>query len=356
VNVKKGVAFMNDSKNRFKGIGDQYPTFIIAEIGGNHQGDLKIAKQLIDAAAAAAVDAVKFQKRSIGQLMTKALYYQEYQTPNSFGKTYGEHRAAIELTYENYYELKQYAENRGLIFFASPWDAESVDFLEELNIELYKIASADLTNIPLLQYIIATKKPIILSTGMSYLSEIDYAVKMLKTNNSDFALLQCTSTYPVDYSQLNLKVIPMFKERYHCIVGYSGHEQDIFISVGAVALGAKVIERHLSLDRTWKGSDHKASLEPDMFKALVANIRRLEQALESDAKIVFPAELPNREKLAKSLTTRCKIPQNSVITREMLAAKSPGNGICPLDMDKIVGKRARRLLDADETLCDQDVM
>jgi sialic acid synthase len=346
---------MNEFNIRFKGIGDRYPTFIIAEIGCNHQGDLKIAKQLIDAAAAAKVDAVKFQKRSIEQLMTKTLYYQEYQAPNSFGKTYGEHRAAIELTYEDYYELKQYAENRGLIFFASPWDVASIDFLEELNVELYKIASADLTNIPLLQYIIAKKKPVILSTGMSNLSEVDNAVNMLKTNNIDFALLQCTSAYPVDYSQLNLKVISMFKERYNCIVGYSGHEQDIFISVGAVALGAKVVERHLSLDRSWKGSDHKASLEPDMFKALVANIRHLEQALESDRKIIFSSELSNREKLAKSLTTRCKIPKNSIITPEMLAAKSPGTGICPLDMDKIVGKRALRLLNEDETIYYQDV-
>lgn len=336
-------------------IGDGQPCLIIAEAGINHQGDVNIARQLIDVAAAAHADVVKFQKRTISRILTAAGLDAPYAHRNSFGKTYGEHKRALELEKQAYHELKTYAEGQGLIFMASAWDEESVDFLEELGVPAHKVASADLTNLPLLKYMAQTGKPIFLSTGMSSLEEVDQAMATLRAYTDQIVLLQCTSTYPSEFDQINLRVIPAYRERYQTLVGYSGHEKGIAIPVGAVALGACVVERHFTLDRTMKGGDHAASLEPTGLTKMVRDIRALEQAMGDGVKRIYEAEWPIRHKLAKSVVTAVPIPANTPITRAMLTTKGPGNGISAARLESLIGLKTTRPIPADAVLQESDI-
>lgn len=328
-------------------IGDRQPSFIIAEAGINHQGEIAIARQLIDVAAEACADAVKFQKRDIQRILTTAGLDMPYQNRNSFGATYGEHKRALELDWEAYYELKEYAEAQGLIFLASAWDEESVDFLEKLGVVAHKLASADLTNKPLLAHVAQTGKPLILSTGMSELEEVDEAVALVRQYHDNFVVLQCTSTYPSEFTQINLRVMPMYRQRYDCLVGFSGHEKGIAVSAAAVALGACVVERHFTLDRTMKGGDHAASLEPLGLAKLVRDIRAVELALGDGQKVIYDDEQPVRRKLAKSVVTAVDIPAGTELTRAMLTTKGPGTGISAGKLDSLLGRRTSRDLAAD---------
>ncbi len=336
-------------------IGDEQPCLIIAEAGINHQGDIRIAQQLIDVAAEAGADVVKFQKRTISRILTAAGLNAAYDNRNSFGKTYGEHKHALELDKDAYHELQSYANAKGLIFMASAWDEESVDFLEELSIPAHKVASADVTNLPLLIYMAQTGKPIFLSTGMSELEEIDRAVETLRRYTDQLVLLQCTSTYPSEFDQINLRVIPAYRERYQTLVGYSGHEKGIAIPIGAVALGACVVERHFTLDRTMKGGDHAASLEPIGLQKLVRDIRALEAAMGDGVKQIYDAEWPIRHKLAKSVVTAVPILPATPITRAMLTTKGPGNGISAARLESLIGLTTTRLVPADTVLQESDI-
>lgn len=336
-------------------VGDGQPCLIIAEAGINHQGDIHIARQLIDVALEAKVDAVKFQKRTISRILTAAGLEMPYEHRNSFGKTYGEHKQVLELDKQAYQELKLYAEEKGLIFMASAWDEESVDFLEELGVMAHKAASADLTNLPLLTHMAQTGKPIILSTGMSTLAEIDQAVETIQAYNKQLILLQCTSTYPSDFDQINLRVIPTYRERYQTLVGYSGHEKGIAIPIGAIALGACVVERHFTLDRTMKGGDHAASLEPQGLVKLVRDIRALEQALGDGEKHIYEDEWPIRRKLAKSVVSAVNLPAGTVLTRDMLTTKGPGTGISASRLQTLIGLRTRHSIPADTVLEEKDI-
>lgn len=336
-------------------IGDGQPCLIIAEAGINHQGDIAIARQLIDVAAAAHADVVKFQKRTISRILTTAGLNAPYDHRNSFGKTYGEHKRALELDKETYHELKTYASAKGLLFMASAWDEESVDFLQELGVPAHKVASADLTNLPLLTYMAQTGKPIFLSTGMSELAEVDQAMETLRAHTDQIVILQCTSTYPSDFDQINLRVIPAYRARYQTLVGYSGHEKGIAIPVGAVALGACVVERHFTLDRTMKGGDHAASLEPTGLTKMVRDIRALELAMGDGVKRIYDAEWPIRHKLAKSVVTAVPIPPHTPITRAMLTTKGPGNGISAARLENLIGLTTTRLIPADTVLQESDI-
>ena len=319
-------------------IGENEPVFIIAEAGINHQGDFEIAKKLIDVAVMAGADAVKFQKRKIDRILTKEGLSKSYINENSFGPTYGEHKQALELSEGHFRKLKNYCGDKKIIFLASAWDEESADFLEELNIPIYKIASADLTNLPLLEHIAKKGKPIILSTGMSNIAEIKKAVETITKFNNDLILLQCTSTYPCKFKEINLKVIEHLTKIFNVPVGYSGHEPGIAIPVAAVAMGACVIERHFTLDRTMKGGDHAASLEPIGLQKLVRDIRHVEEALGSGNKRVLESEIPIRQKLAKSLVSKMFIPKGTIITKDMLTTKGPGTGISPSEIIKVIGR------------------
>lgn len=336
-------------------VGEGEPTFIVAEAGVNHQGELYIAKMLVDVAVDAKADAVKFQKRTIEKILTKEGLKRPYGGPHSFGETYGEHRRALELSGDDYKEIKRYCDEKGIIFLASAWDEDSADFLEKLHVPAYKIASADLTNTPLLEYIAQKGKPVILSTGMSNMDEIEHAVNSIKKYNDQLILMQCTSTYPSRFEDIHLEVIKTLSKKFNVPVGYSGHELGIAISLAAVALGAVMIERHFTIDRTMKGGDHAASLEPRGLKKLVRDIRAFENAKGSAEKRLLESEIPIRKKLAKSIISKIEIKKGTVITRDMLTVKGPGTGFAPYEMDLVIGKRAKRDIKEDIVLTKGDI-
>ncbi len=331
-------------------ISQESPAFIVAEIGQNHNGDINIAKQLIDVAYEAKVNAVKFVKRDIKSELTIEQYNKPYDNPHSFGKTYGEHREFLELDREQHKELKKYANSKGLIYFSSACDFKSVDDMEDIGVPLYKIASRDLTNIPLIDYIARLKKPIIMSTGMATLEDIDDAFNTVKKYHDNIILMHCTSEYPTAYEHVNLKRIETLKERYKCIVGSSDHTVGIMIPVVAVALGARVVEKHITLHRYMKGTDHAGSLEPDGIKRVVRDIRNLEKAM-GDGLFEYKEYLNiAKNKLARSLVSKIKIKKGEVLTEEMLTLKSPGTGLLWRERNKIIGKKAKINIDKDITL------
>jgi N-acetylneuraminate synthase len=280
-------------------VGEGHPVYVIAEIGLNHNGDVELAKQLIDVAAAAGAQAVKFQKRTPDISTPEHMKAQLRETP--WGTmTYLEYRYRVEFNREQYIEIGDYATLQGLSWFASPWDEQAVAFLEDLGVVAHKVASASVTDIPLLQALERTGKPIILSTGMSTLDQIDRAVEVLGTER--LVMLHATSTYPLPPEEANLRTITTLQGRYAGVpIGYSGHERGLQISIAAVALGAVAVERHITLDRTMWGSDHAASLEPQGFEHLVRDIRVIEQAMGDGVKRVFPGEFAPQAKLRRAI-------------------------------------------------------
>lgn len=286
---------MSEVKIGSKSVGGRNPCYVIAEIGINHNGDIDLAKQLIDVAAAAGADAVKFQKRTVDVVYTP----EELARPreNPFGPTNGDLKRGLEFGFEQYAIIDEYCHSKQIDWFVSCWDEASVDFIDQFNPPAYKIASASLTDDNLLEHTRAKGKPVILSTGMSSLEQIDHAVKVLGLK--DLIILHSCSTYPAHYEELNLRVIPVLAHQFGVPVGYSGHETGIPSSVAAVALGACVIERHLTLDRAMWGSDHAASLEPNGFTRLVRDIRLIETSMGDGVKRVLEREKPVIEKLRR---------------------------------------------------------
>jgi N-acetylneuraminate synthase len=276
-------------------IGQGNPCYVVAEIGINHNGDIRIAKQLIDVAAAAGCSAVKFQKRTVDVVYSAAELAKPRESP--FGTTNGDLKRALEFGEDQYREIDAHCERKGMVWFASPWDEASVDFLEKFDVPCHKVASASLTDDHLLRHIRATKKPVLLSTGMSTMAQIDHAVEILGRGN--LVILHATSTYPASYEELNLRVIPALAQRFNVPVGYSGHETGIPSSVAAVALGASVVERHLTLDRAMWGSDQAASLEPNGMNRLMRDIRLVETSFGDGKKRLLDREVPIMEKLRR---------------------------------------------------------
>ncbi len=276
-------------------IGHGSPSFVVAEIGINHNGDINIAKRLIDVAVAAGCGAVKFQKRTVDVVYSVAELARIRESP--FGTTNGELKRALEFGKEQYAEIDRHCRERNMVWFASPWDEASVGFLEEFNVPCHKIASACLTDDNLLREVRGTRKPVILSTGMSTLAQVDHAVEVL--GKEGLILLHATSTYPAAYDELNLRVIPVLAKRYGVPVGYSGHETGIASSVAAVALGATMVERHLTLDRAMWGSDQAASLEPNGMHRLLRDIRLVETAFGNGEKRLLEREKPIMDKLRR---------------------------------------------------------
>jgi len=337
-------------------IGPKHPTYIIAEIGINHQGDVNLAKKLIDAAKESGADAVKFQKRSINRILTKEGLDMPYDNRNSFGATYGEHKKVLELSEDDYGELFIHARSANVDFCASGWDEESIDFLNELGVPFFKMASADLTNIPLLDHTARKGKPMFLSTGMANMDQVQQAVDTIINHNTPFAVLQCTSTYPTDFEEIHLNVLSTFQDAFpQAVIGYSGHELGIAIPPVAVALGAKIIERHFTLDRTMKGGDHAASLEPQGFTKMVRDIRHIESAMGFPEKNIQTSEEPVFKKLAKSIVSTQPIHSGTIISRDMLTTKGPGTGISPTRLDEIIGKTAKSDIASDVVIQETDL-
>lgn len=278
-----------------KFIGDGYPCFIIAEIGINHNGSVALAKKMIDIAITTGCDAVKFQKRTINVVYTKAELDKERKSV--FGNTNRDLKEGLEFGFEEYTEIDRYCKEKGILWFASCWDEQSVDFIDQFNVPCYKIASASLTDDNLLRYTRSKGKPILLSTGMSTMEEIEHAIEIL--GKDDLIIYHCTSTYPSNAEETNLKAIQVFKDMFNCPIGYSGHERGVTPSVLAVALGANSVERHITVDRTNWGSDQAASLEMAGLYHMVRDIRQVPELLGDGNKIVYPREIPIIDKLRR---------------------------------------------------------
>ena len=278
-----------------KTVGDGYPCFIIAEIGINHNGSVNLAKKMIDIAVTTGCDAVKFQKRTVDIVYTKEELARERKSV--FGNTNGDLKRGLEFGEEEYREIDEYCKKKGILWFASCWDENSVDFMEKFDIPCYKIASASLTDDNLLKYTRKTGKPILLSTGMSTMEQIRHAVSIL--GEDDLIILHCTSTYPSNAEETNLRVIETFRKEFSCPIGYSGHERGVTPSVLAAALGACAVERHITTDRTNWGSDQAASLEMAGLYHMVRDIRQTPILLGDGIKVVYPRELPIIEKLRR---------------------------------------------------------
>ena len=279
-----------------RSVGKNELPFIIAEIGNNHNGNLDLAKEMLKICKKINVDAVKFQVKDIETAFPKELLDKPYTGPNSFGKTYREHKEALEFSKDELKVIYDYARELGIICFATPFDVKSVNVLEELDNPIYKIASFHVTDLELIESIAKTSKPIILSTGMSSIEEIDVAVKKIREFHDKLIILQCTSCYPTEDEDVNLRVIPTLEKRYECPIGFSSHERGVAITSASVAMGATIIERHFTLDRTMKGPDHASSIEESGMELVVKRAKRLFIALGSNEKKVLDSELDNRKK------------------------------------------------------------
>jgi len=361
MNIKNKLqSFLQGSSGRVK-IGKKYvgqnePVFVIAEIGINHNGDMEIAKALIDKAADAGVDAVKFQKRTTTAILTKEGLEKVYDSPNAFAPTYGEHREKLEFNIDQYRELKEYSEKVGVLFFASVWDENSADVLEDLGIDAYKIPSADTINTHLLEYVAKKDKPVLLSTGMNTELEILHAVKTVQKYNKRIVLFHCLSLYPSPEEKINMKYMDVLRDTFNPIpVGYSGHETDLLATLVAVSRGACIVERHFTLDKNMKGGDHKASLDPKEMTELVSAIRRVEVVLGKSEKIIDEDLIPLRQKLAKSIASRLYIPKGTLITRDMLVMKGPGTGFAPYEEDQVVGHVALQDIEEDTIISKESI-
>ena len=334
-------------------IGNGHPTYVIAEIGINHNGDEDAARRLIDAAAQAQADAVKFQKRDLPSLYRKDIL----EHPERFEQYFQyivPHLKKVELSDEVLARLKAHAESQGLDFICTPFDIKSADLLNELDIPAIKIASADLTNFELLSHVAGFGKPMIVSTGMSTWTEINSAASLLRGFRIPFALLHCRSVYPVWPRDVNLRMI----NRLRCFgvpVGYSGHELGITIALVAASMGADIIEKHITLDRTQEGPDHKVSLEPYEFKRLVRDIRIADQAMGNEKRFLLRGEVLNRELFGKSLLASCDIPRGTRITEDMVQVRGPGKGLPPYRLQDLIGKTARRDLKEGDFFMEEDL-
>ncbi len=334
-------------------IGEGQPCFVIAEIGINHNGSIKIAKKLIDMAVEAGADSVKFQMRNLGALYKGDALEETLREDLSVQYTISLLKK-FQLSKEQMRELADYSAQKGIMFLCTPWDKPSVDELEQIGVPAYKLASADMTNLDLINYVVKTGKPIILSTGMSTVGEIDRAAAFLKERKAMFALLHCNSTYPAPFKDINLRFMLELK-KHGAPVGYSGHERGISVSEAAVALGACVIERHFTLDRTMEGPDHAASLEFPGLQKLVRDIRNIELAMGSNHRWITQGERLNRENLSKSLVAAVDIKKGKAIALEMVAVKSPGKGISPQRVDELVGRKADRDIKKDDYFIESDL-
>ncbi|MBI4500133.1 MAG: N-acetylneuraminate synthase family protein [Gemmatimonadetes bacterium] len=332
-------------------ISDESDCYIIAEIGHNHQGSIDKAKSLFQTAKDCGADAVKLQKRDNRALYTRAMYEKPYDNENSFGPTYGAHREALEFGTAEYGELQQFASQLGLAFFATAFDIPSADFLQRLDVPAYKIASGDLRNLPLLRHVARFQQPVLLSTGGGTLDDVRRAHDLIMSLNPRLCLLQCTATYPTEPPELNLRVISTFRETFpEACIGLSDHYNGIAMSVAAYVLGARLIEKHFTLNHTWKGTDHALSLEPVGFKKMVRDLRRIREALGDGVKRVYPSEEGALVKMGKTLVAGCDLPAGHTLGLSDIAIKSPGGGLPPTEIDRILGRRLRTALRADEQI------
>ena len=337
-------------------IGEGEPCFIIAEAGVNHNGSVEMAKKLIDAAKEAGADAVKFQTFQAEDIVTlkskKAIYQHRAKE-----KTQYEMLKNLELSFDEFLELKRYCDNKDIEFISTPYDIKSVEFLNELGVIRFKVASADIINKPLIESIAKTKKPIILSTGMATLGEIERAISLINDfGNEDIILLHCTTSYPTPYEQVNMNVLNTLKRAFGLPVGYSDHTLGIEISVMAVSFGAEVIEKHFTLDRTMDGPDHSASLEPNELEKMVEAIRNVEKAFGSERKEITGEEKKNIFFMRRSIHASEDMKQGEIIKEKNTKITRPFDGIEPWFLVIILGKKIKTNVKKDEPIKWDDLL
>ena len=327
-------------------------TLIIAEAGVNHNGELEIAKELVREAKKCGADIVKFQTAKLSSLVSKTAKMAEYQQENTGPEmSQREMLKKLLLSYDEFTELAAYCREIGITFLSTPFDLESIDFLEELGCDMWKIPSGEITNLPYLEKIGKTHKNIILSTGMCTMQEVEDAVNVLDKNDcGKITLLHCTTQYPTAYCDVNLKAMLTLHKKFGYDVGYSDHTQGIEVPIAAIAMGATVIEKHFTLDRNMEGPDHKASLEPQELMSMVRAIRNIEQALGTGEKKPVYAEIANKAVARKSIIAARPINKGEVFTVENITTKRPGNGISPMRWYEVLGKKAIRDFKEDELI------
>ena len=327
-------------------------TFIIAEAGVNHNGNINIAKIMAEIAAYCGADCIKFQTFKSENLVSKAAKKAEYQLINTKNDdSQLDMIKKLELPFAAFRELKAYCESKGILFLSTPFDLDSVNFLESINIPLWKIPSGEITNLPYLIKIANTNKPIILSTGMCELREIEAAVEVLKNNGSgEIKLLHCNTEYPTPYEDVNLRAMQTLQETFKCEIGYSDHTQGIEVAIAAVAMGASIIEKHFTLDKNMEGPDHMVSLEPDELKAMVKSIRNIEKSLGMYEKKASDSEKKNIEIARKSIVAKINIKKDDIFSDDNLTTKRPGSGISPMRWFEVLGKTAARDFKEDELI------
>lgn len=333
-------------------VNDNSPCYVVAEIGLNHQGRLDVALQMMDAAAECGAHAVKFQKRDPRKLLTREFYEAPYPGEHSLGATYGEHREALELPAQDYAAILEHGRTLGITVFATPFDEPSADLLHELGVPFFKIASADLKNRPLQERVASFGKPVILSTGGGAMEDVRRAYGTLTASGVEVAILQCTACYPVrDLATMNLRVIDSYRRVFPCVVGLSDHECGVIMPLAAFGLGARIVEKHFTLDRTMRGPDHKASLEPAELAELTRSLRDAHTALGDGIKLPQTCEAPAMEKLSKKIVAARDLPAGHIISLDDLAYKSPGNGgLPPVDADAVLGRALTRGLGVDDAV------
>ncbi len=352
---------MLEQANRFitigkRRIGRGHPCFIIAEAGVNHNGDLTLAKELIDAAAQAGADAVKFQNFTAASLVSRGAPKADYQKATTPGReSQFEMIRKLELSEDMTRALFEYAAQKRILFLSTGFDERSVNVLDRIGVPAFKIGSGDITDIPLLQHIGSKRKPVILSTGMSYLEEVESAISSIEEAGcSELALLHCVSSYPANPESANLRALTTLEKTFTRPVGFSDHSLGFEVAVAAIALGACILEKHITLDNQLPGPDHKVSLTPHRFQDLIRALRVVEAAMGDGGKHPSASELEIRDVARKSIVASCDIPPGTLITRQMLAFKRPGTGIAPGQWGRLVGKTANRLIIQDTLIGEAD--
>ena len=332
-------------------IGDHMPCYVIAEIGHNHQGSLEKARELFREAKLAGAHAVKLQKRDNRGLYTRAAYDKPYDNENSFGATYGEHREFLEFGAREYKELKAYAAELGVEFFSTAFDIASADFLAALDVPAYKIASGDLKSTPLLKHVARFGKPVIVSTGGAQIEDVQRAYDTVMSINPQLAILQCTAGYPAASEELDLAVVATYRERFPgAVIGFSSHDNGIVMPVAAYMLGARIVEKHFTLNRAMKGTDHAFSLEPVGLRKMVRDLERTYKAKGDGVKKVYDSERAPIIKMGKSLVVARDLPGGHTLRAEDIVMKSPAGGIPPYELEKVIGRVTLKALHADDFL------
>jgi N-acetylneuraminate synthase/sialic acid synthase len=330
--------------------------YVIAEIGHNHQGNMETARELFRAAKECGANAVKLQKRDNRALYTREMFNKSYENENSFGNTYGEHREFLEFGLSEYQQLKDYARELGITFFATAFDFPSADFLAKLDTPAFKIASGDLRNIPLLKYVATFQKPMVVSTGGGTIDDVKRAYDAVMPINTQLCILQCTAGYPCAFEEMNLRVISTFREQFpDIVVGLSSHDNGIAMVVAAYVLGARVIEKHFTLNRAMKGTDHAFSLERAGLRRVVRDLQRARVALGDGVKATYSSERAPLLKMGKKLVAARDLPANHVLSLDDVAIKSPSDGTPPYELDRVLGRKTVRPLSEDENILFDDL-